>query len=382
MLLSLKDSIALKSTVGAYRLAMDERERPLATATSRAPDGRRAIWKIIWGCPAPPKVRVFAWRIVTNSLATWANKLSRHLEVSDLCPLCGLEREDMFHAFCRCPLAKELWHAMATDWCIPKVEDILNTGSEWLFTLLDPLDEATRMIVLMIMWRTWHVRNEITHDKKPPPTEASRRFLHGYITSLLCIQQFPNAYVVKGKMTVSLPPIINRPPKAAKEERSWTAPASGCTKLNTDGSFIAATGAAGGGMILRDDRGEIIYTACRELRTCDNALGAELAACKEGLELALNRTGLPITVELDCAEAVAMITTNVEDRSVHRTRIQEIRDITAAAGREISFTLCCSSQNKYSHELASYGRRTPRTAVWFHSGIESVVHLASAERPP
>nr|XP_045089760.1 uncharacterized protein LOC123497417 [Aegilops tauschii subsp. strangulata] len=40
----------------AYRLAMDERERPSASATSRAPDGRRAIWKIIWGCPAPPKV--------------------------------------------------------------------------------------------------------------------------------------------------------------------------------------------------------------------------------------------------------------------------------------------------------------------------------------
>ena len=135
-------------------------------------------------------------------------------------------------------------------------------------------------------------------------------------------------------------------------------------------------------MILRDDRGEIIYTACREARTCDNALGAELAACKEGLELALNRTGLPITVELDCAEAVAMITANGEDRSVHRTLIQEIRDIAAAAGRKVSFTLCCCSQNKCSHELASYGRRTPRTAVWFHSGIESVVRLASAERPP
>ena len=135
-------------------------------------------------------------------------------------------------------------------------------------------------------------------------------------------------------------------------------------------------------MILRDDRGEIIYTAYRELRTCDTALGVELAACKEGLELALHRTGLPITVELDCAEAVAMITANVEDRSVYRTLIQEIRDIVAAAGREISFTLCCRSQNKCSHELASYGRRTPRTAVWFHSGIESVVRLASAERPP
>ena len=45
----------------AYRFAMDERERPLASASSRAPDdGHRAIWKIIWGCPAPPEVRIFA----------------------------------------------------------------------------------------------------------------------------------------------------------------------------------------------------------------------------------------------------------------------------------------------------------------------------------
>jgi hypothetical protein len=37
----------------AYSLAMDEHERPLATATSRAPDGHRAIWKIIWGALLP-----------------------------------------------------------------------------------------------------------------------------------------------------------------------------------------------------------------------------------------------------------------------------------------------------------------------------------------
>ena len=57
-------------------------------------------------------------------------------------------------------------------------------------------------------------------------------------------------------------------------------------------------------MILRDDRGEIIYNACRELRTCDNALDAELAACREGLELALHRSNLPILVELDSGGGV------------------------------------------------------------------------------
>lgn len=87
-------------------------------------------------------------------------------------------------------------------------------------------------------------------------------------------------------------------------------------KLNTDGSHVPPTGEAGGGMILRDERGDIIYTACRQILTCDNGLEAELAACREGLELALYRTNLLIMVELDCAEAVSMLLHILEiDRS-------------------------------------------------------------------
>ena len=286
---------------------------------------------------------MFAWRIVTNSLATWANKFSRHLELSDICPICGVEQEDGFHAMCRCPLAKELWHAMALDWVIPRVESFRNTGPEWLFTLLEPLDETTRMIVLMITWRTWHVRNEITHEKRPPPAESSRRFLHEYISSLLCLKQYPNCDVMKGEMVINAAPPAHTASALAKEELSWVAPATGWTKLNTDGSFIPATGMAGGGMILRDTQGNIIFSACRELRTCGNALGAELAACREGLELALHRTTLPISVELDSSEAVSLIIANSDDRSVHRFVIQEIKSLASTEDREISFTHCCRS---------------------------------------
>ncbi|XP_073363229.1 uncharacterized protein [Aegilops tauschii subsp. strangulata] len=233
----------------AYRFAMDERERPSATAMSRAPDGRRAIWKIIWGCPAPPK-------------------------------------------------------------------------------------------------------------------------------------QHPSGDVVKGKMILNAPPILTREPAPLKEERGWVAPELGNTKLNTDGSFIPATGLAGGGMVLRDSEGKIIFSACREIRACDNALTAELAACREGLELALFRTDAPIKVELDCAEAVTMITARVQDRSAHRTVIEEIRRLATMEGREVFFSLCCRSQNKVSHELAKYGRSTPRTAVWLHSGLDFIVNLALAEKPP
>ena len=114
----------------AYRLALEDKLCPSSVAASRAPDGRRAVWALLWRCPAPPKVRVFAWRLATNSLATWSNKFSQHMEVTDICPLCGLEREDTFHVFCRCPRAVHLWQTMVEVWSIPDIESVRNTGME------------------------------------------------------------------------------------------------------------------------------------------------------------------------------------------------------------------------------------------------------------
>jgi hypothetical protein len=54
----------------AYWLAIDEHQRPFMGATSRASDGHRAIFKAIWGCPAPQKVCIFAWKLATNCLPT------------------------------------------------------------------------------------------------------------------------------------------------------------------------------------------------------------------------------------------------------------------------------------------------------------------------
>ena len=95
----------------AYWLGMEALSRPNHGATSRAPDGHRAIWKALWGCPAPHKVHVFAWRVATNSLPTWDNKNRRNMELTNICPLCGMEREDTFHALCRCPAAREIGRA-------------------------------------------------------------------------------------------------------------------------------------------------------------------------------------------------------------------------------------------------------------------------------
>ena len=138
----------------------------------------------------------------------------------------------------------------------------------------------------------------------------------------------------------------------------------------------------GGGIILRDDRGQIIYSACREIRTCDSALKAELAACREGIYLALHRTDLPIIVELDSAEVVAMLTVTTTGISRHHSLIEGIHRLVDLDAREILFTHCSSSQNNVSHELVAYGRSTPQTAVWLNVGTDFVVNLVMAGKPP
>jgi hypothetical protein len=183
----------------AYRLALEERLRPSSVVASRAPDGRRAVWALLWRCPAPPKVRSFAWRVATDSLPTWVNKKRRTLEVSDLCPLCATEPEDTFHALCRCPRAVALWQAMAQHWGLPEIHQLMNSGPEWLLHTLANLPEEVRLMLLMTIWRSWHVRNEIVHHKRPPTVEASKRFLLSYVNSLVSIKKYPDLDQVKGK---------------------------------------------------------------------------------------------------------------------------------------------------------------------------------------
>jgi hypothetical protein len=123
----------------------------------------------------------------------------RNLEITDICVICGVEREDNFHTFCRCPLAVSLWRAMAEVWKLSDPSTVANTRKEWVLHLIDGKTEFDRAKVLLLLWRIWHVRNEVVHHKAPPPVEASKRFLCSYLESIATIKYYPQADGIKGK---------------------------------------------------------------------------------------------------------------------------------------------------------------------------------------
>lgn len=215
----------------------------------------------------------------------------------------------------------------------------------------------------------WYVRNEITHHKAEPPIEVSKRFLSNYVNSIMALLSRPEKDQVKGKAIVAVCPVaIPKPPSKNDqcEVISWEAADEVWVKLNTDGSFAEDIGAARSGMVLLDQLGSIVFSACRYLLNCSDPLKTELLAIKEGLMLALQWSQLAIAVETDCLQAVNMPKKRNLDRSRYCFIVHEISLLMEQ--RKSCITHIRRTRNDVSHFMANYGRTSGRTAVWLGSG--------------
>jgi hypothetical protein len=114
---------------------------------------------------------------------------------------------------------------------------------------------------LLVAWRAWYERNEVTHEKPIPATESSKRFLCSYVRILGSIKNTSTDQVLKGKQPMldsgaqRINPVeVKKPPV-----KRWLKPPLGWVKLTIDGSFKSDDGSAGIGMVLRDYAGTVLF---------------------------------------------------------------------------------------------------------------------------
>jgi hypothetical protein len=273
------------SVKSAYRLALSLKHKNRDNnSSSSAPRGDRSIWKCIWKAKVQPKVRVFAWKLATDSLPTSRKNKWRNLEVENRCTICGNGVEDSFHATVTCTKARELREAMRVRWSLPEEHYFRFTGKDWLQLLLGQVNEMTSARILMVLWRAWHLRNDIIHEQGRETIERSISFLESYDCShnlQATINTDP-----KGKAPVLLPepaPIPDR----QKTGNQWTPDPSpiGWIKLNTDASFIGSDRPGGAGAVARDSDGKVILVVCSPITRCRSAEQAEAIAGAPGREI-------------------------------------------------------------------------------------------------
>jgi hypothetical protein len=91
----------------AYNLALDLQNKDQQN-TSTNVNGDRGLWKVIWNAKVPPKVKIFTWKLATNSLAVQVNRSRRVPNVLPTCSICGREDETSYHATMTCTKARAL----------------------------------------------------------------------------------------------------------------------------------------------------------------------------------------------------------------------------------------------------------------------------------
>ena len=73
-----------------------------------APDP--TVWRNLWLHPSLPKIDLFYWSLLHDSILSWDNLVKRGWEGPSRCPLCVCYEETSIHLFLQCPFALDMWN--------------------------------------------------------------------------------------------------------------------------------------------------------------------------------------------------------------------------------------------------------------------------------
>lgn len=90
-------------------------------------------------------------------------------------------------------------------------------------------------MIIVLIWRIWQLRNDITHGKDATPMNVSVDFLQSYCLSLNNAEKYSSEEILKGKIPMfdiaaEVHPIVT-------PVLSWPRPPCDKTCVSIDGSF-------------------------------------------------------------------------------------------------------------------------------------------------
>lgn len=350
------------SVRSAYKLLKEEQmaSAMASSGETRSSEDSRA-WEAVWKLSVPPKVRVFWWRILHNSLPSKAELHRRHVAKESHCEVCGDPVESLFHVINSCTVARRFWEEVKklTGTRIPEFHP-----STWATDVLRTEVCPSRVAATYICgaWVLWSGRNAQHHGRKSWEPGSMARYIAGLVEELATMKT---------------------PPRAAKPARRgrWQRPERGWVKVNTDAAFDALTCSGRAGVVIRDDQGSILAAAARWLDDVPDVLTAEALAAKEGLELAAELGCDDVILEVDSR----MLQQFLQDTSGVRSAIGGLCFDISELGRSFrNFKVfwVCREANSVADHCAHTVSAIERAFFWLDHVPDWLVGLGEADCNP
>jgi hypothetical protein len=129
------------------------------------------VYKKLWKCAAPSKVRAFAWQLLQDRIQTKENLYKRRMLQLDqqTCVMCNRCIESASHLFLHCDYAAKVWYAL-TKWLgiyliVPP--NISMSFAMWATCVSNKKGKAVMcMIWNAFIWILWKVRNDYVFKNK------------------------------------------------------------------------------------------------------------------------------------------------------------------------------------------------------------------------
>lgn len=154
---------------------------------------------------------------------------------------------------------------------------------------------------MLLLWRAWHLRNNVIHGGGRETVSDSVRFLLRYEEELTDAMNGP----ASGSNTGSRHASFDEHSMTTKLDTDhWSAPAVGTVKMNTDASFLPISGESWAGAVARDSRGMVYISVGKHIGRCSCAEEAKAAAALMGLK-ELHKVYRGILIDLLGASSLA-----------------------------------------------------------------------------
>ncbi|XP_071678715.1 uncharacterized protein [Lolium perenne] len=179
---------------------------------------------------------------------------------------------------------------------------------------LNQVDDTTKDKTLLLLWRAWHLRNDIVHNQGRETIASPVAFLQTYnSTQELSLNATED---LKGKAPLLTEPIrFTHGTRESKNNSKWPLTPTSWVKLNTNASFIGLGKPSAVGAVARDHNWKILMAACSSLPNCENVEEAEIKATLMDIKLLAEHGHQHVIVEFDCAAVAKTLQSSVTNRS-------------------------------------------------------------------